>query len=80
MPRYLVRHRHAAEECRFAFAAWKGFHSPLRRVDAMSTCECGDHTIWWDLEAPTPSDALAQLPPYVASRSEAILAQEVRIP
>jgi hypothetical protein len=80
MPRYLVRHRHAREECRFAFAAWKGFESPLRHAEAMSTCEAGDHSIWWEVEAPTEEAALEQLPPYVAERSEAIAAKEVPIP
>jgi len=80
MGRYLVRHRHAPEECRFAFAAWRGFQSPLRHGEAMSTCEAGDHCILWEVEAADAAAALALLPRHVAERSEATPAKQVPIP
>ena len=80
MARFLVRHRHAPEECRFAFAAWRGFQSPLRHGAAMSTCEAGDHSLLWEVEAADAAAALAQLPPYVAQRSQATPVKEIGIP
>ena len=80
MPTYLVRHRHAPEECRFASAAWKGFDSPLRHGTAMSSCIGGDHSLWLTVEADNESSALAQVPPYIAERAEAVRVREVPIP
>jgi hypothetical protein len=77
---YLVCHRHEPAECRFAFAAWKGVDSPLRHSVAMSSCAGGGHELWWTIEASDESEALAQLPAFVAQRSRAIAVSEVRIP
>jgi hypothetical protein len=80
MPTYVIQHRHAPQECRHAFAAWKGFDSPLRGHPALSTCARGNHSIWWTVEAADPPAALALLPDYVAQRSEATEVKEVQIP
>ena len=80
MPLYLLRHTHAAGECAAAFAAWRGFESPLRHHDAPSTCLVGDHELWWRVEAGDRHAALAFLPPFVAVRTEAVVVREVRIP
>lgn len=76
----MLVHRHAAGECRAAFAAWRGFESPLRHGSAPSTCLDGGHALWWMVEAAGADAALAQLPPYVAERTEAIAVREVPIP
>lgn len=81
----MLNHRHHPKECRVAFAAWKGFDSPLRRDAALASCASGDvdaaeHCIWWRVEAESPEAALRLLPPYVAERTEVSRIQEVPIP
>jgi hypothetical protein len=76
----MLCHRHEAAECGIAFAAWKGFDSPLRGTGVTSSCRDGDHELWWTVEADDAPAALAQLPPFVAARAEAIRVNEVTIP
>lgn len=80
MPTFLLAHRHTADECRFAFAAWRGFSSPLRHGRAMSTCPDGGHRLWWTVEAPDAAAALAQLPPFLAERTRVTAVTDVPIP
>ena len=80
MAAYLLYHRHAPAECPVAFAAWKGFGSPLRRQPVLSSCTTGGHQLWWTVEASDPEAALGLLPAYVASRTEVIQVGEVPIP
>jgi hypothetical protein len=80
MTRFLLHHRHEARECRAAFAAWKGFQSPLRHRSTTGSCLSGGHEIWWELEAATEEAALGHLPRYVAERTEAIRVSDVRVP
>jgi hypothetical protein len=80
MQRFLIHHRHEARECPAAFAAWKGFDSPLRRETTIASCLAGGHEVWWEVAASDETAALAQLPRYVASRSEAIPVSDVRVP
>jgi hypothetical protein len=79
MPTYLVRHHHDASECGAAFAAWRGFRSPLRGSRPMASCRVGDHTVWWTVVAPSARDALGQLPDFVARRAEAVQIEEVHV-
>jgi hypothetical protein len=76
---YLLYHRHRPEECRFAFAAWKGFDSPLRHIPTLGSCDEGGHQLWWTVEAAGPDAALALLPGYVAERTEAVSVSEIPI-
>jgi hypothetical protein len=81
MSHFLLHHQHAARDCAAAFAAWSGFASPLRHLRVPSTCLSGDeHALWWRVEAPSPADALALLPPYVAERTVPIAVRDVLIP
>jgi hypothetical protein len=80
MPRFRLRHAHDASECPAAFAAWRGFQSPLRHRPAVGTCVLGGHELWWDVEADSASSALAFLPPYIAERTEAIEVREIPVP
>jgi hypothetical protein len=80
MPLFIIHHRHDANECPAAYAAWKGFDSPLRRQGAKSSCPWSGHDIWWDLDAVDADDALSYLPPYVGERSVAIRIGQVDIP
>jgi hypothetical protein len=80
MPTFMLTHRHRPEECRTAFAAWRGFESPLRRHRALSSCVEGGHHLWWRVEADDREAALAQLPPWIAERTEATRARQVPIP
>ena len=82
---FMLDHRHLPEECRVAFAAWKGFESPLRHEAAFSSCASGngegeDHRIWWTVDATDAGAALSMLPPYVAERTEVKPVSEVPIP
>jgi hypothetical protein len=82
MPRFMLVHTHRPSECRVAFAAWRGFDSPLRHAATAGSCsESGDvHRIWWAIEAPDERAAFACLPPWVAERSEAERVSQVTIP
>jgi hypothetical protein len=80
MPRFLLHHRHEARECPAAFAAWKGFESPLRRRVTIGSCLAGGHEIWWEVEAASDAVALGHLPRYVAERSEVIRVSDVHVP
>jgi hypothetical protein len=77
---FLLCHRHAPAECRAAFAAWKGFDSPLRRISTMGSCPQGGHELFWRVQAADGESALAQLPPYLASRTNVVEVTEVAIP
>ena len=77
---FLLHHRHSPTECRATFAAWKGFDTPLRQASTLGSCLQGGHELFWRVEAADAAAALAQLPPYVASRTEAIEVTEVAIP
>ena len=80
MARFLLSHRHDARECGSAFAAWHGYESPLRRRSTVGTCHSGGHALWWQVEASSRAHALAQLPPFLAERTEALEVREVEIP
>jgi hypothetical protein len=78
--RYLVHHRHEPHECPAAFAAWRGFASPLRGAATTGSCRFGGHELWWRIDAESEADALAFLPEYVAQRATATRVEEVQIP
>ncbi len=85
MAMFMLDHRHLPEECGIAFAAWRGFESPLRHDVALSSCASegagrDPHRIWWAVEARDAHAALAMLPPYVAQRTAARPMSEVPIP
>jgi hypothetical protein len=80
MPFFLLQHRHEAQECAAAFAAWQGFDSPLRHSPAASSCLAGGHGIWWRVEARSVQEALGLLPRFVAERTNPIQIREVQIP
>jgi hypothetical protein len=80
MPLFVLSHCHEPHECGPAFAAWKGFDSPLRHHTAVASCIDGGHRAWWIVEARDADAALAQLPPFVAERTEVEPAHEVTIP
>lgn len=80
MSNFMLQHRHDPSECETAFAAWRSFDSPLRGSTAPSTCLAGDHRIWWCVEAADEAGALALLPEFVASRTEAIPVRYVDLP
>ena len=80
MPFFLLHHPHRPDECAAAFAAWQGFQSPLRHRRAPSTCLAGGHAIWWRVEAPTLTAALALVPAFVAQRTDPIEVRDVEIP
>lgn len=77
---YLLCHQHAASECPVVFAAWKGFESRLRHRRALSSCGTGGHQIWWRIDAPDATSALALLPSYVAVRTTVVEVGEVAVP
>lgn len=76
----MLSHRHAPSECAAAFAAWKGFDSPLRHTATIGSCVEGGHTLWWTVEASDIRAALALLPPYLAERTEVAEVSEVEVP
>jgi hypothetical protein len=80
MPRFLIHHRHEPQQCSIAFANFKGHASPLRHRTALSSCQDGDHGIWWTVEAAGEEDALRQLPFFVAQHSTVTRVTEVLIP
>ena len=80
MARFLIHHSHQPRECRAAFAAWKGFASPLRHRATIGSCLAGGHDVWWQIEAASEQEAMAQLPHYVAARAQVIRVSEVQVP
>ena len=80
MPRFVLHHRHGAQECGVVFASFKGHTSPLRRHPTVASCRSGGHAIWWTVEAPSEAEAVALLPPYVAERTTAARVSTVEIP
>jgi hypothetical protein len=76
----MLSHRHAPSECGAVFAAWRGFDSPLRHNTAITSCVKGGHALWWTVEARDERDALAQLPPFLAERTEVSEVSEVEVP
>ena len=80
MSRYLLQHRHEADECGVVFASFKGHRSPLRHRPTVASCRSGGHAIWWTVEAESEADALGLLPRYVAERTTASRVSEVDIP
>jgi hypothetical protein len=78
--RFRLHHAHDDIECPAAFAAWRGFMSPLRHQPTTGRCAGDRHELWWDVDADNPDAALTLLPPFLASRSEAIAVTEVPIP
>lgn len=77
---FLLHSRHQEAECPAAYAAWRGFESPLRRSVPYATCLWGGHEVWWETEAEDETTALRQLPPFVAERSRAIRVTRARLP
>ncbi len=80
MSRYLLEHRHTADECGVAFASFKGHQSRLRHQATLSSCRSDRHEIWWTVDARSEKDALRQLPFYVAERTTVTRVSEVQIP
>ena len=80
MPKFLLQHQHEAAECEAAFAAWRGFESPLRNHPADSTCLAGDHRLWWRVEAESSEAAVALLPAFVGERTTVTRVREVEVP
>ena len=80
MATFLLCHRHTAPECPVAFAAWKGFLSPLRHRSVLSSCPTGGHRLWWTVDAADEAAALAHLPPYLAARTEAVRVSDWVVP
>ena len=80
MAQFVLHHLHGAGDCGVVFAAFRGFASPLRRTEALSSCPCGGHEIWWSVMAEDEVAALGLLPHYVAVRATATRVENVRIP
>jgi hypothetical protein len=79
MATFVLAHAHEQAECQIAYAAWRGYDSPLRGLDAMASCANGDHRIYWTVDADDASEALRQLPPYLAQRTHASEVRRVAI-
>lgn len=80
MRRFLMAHRHADTECGVAFAAWKGFDSPLRHRPAVASCAFGGHLVQWLVSAADETAARALLPSWLAQRTEVTEVRPVTIP
>jgi hypothetical protein len=80
MPRFMLQHVHTARECGAVFASFKAFESPLRHELAVGSCHFGTHRIWWQVEATSGHEALAQLPRYVAERTIAVRVDDIQTP
>jgi hypothetical protein len=80
MARFMLEHTHTARECGAVFASFKAFRTPLRHRATVGSCHFGGHRIWWQVEAESADDALAQLPGYVAQRTSAIPIRDLETP
>lgn len=79
MATFILAHAHDQAECEVAYAAWRGYDSRLRGLDAMASCATGDHRIYWTVDADNAHEALTQLPPYLAERTHASEVRRVAI-
>lgn len=77
---FLLHSRHDEAECPAAYAAWRGFDSPLRHTAPYASCLWGGHEVWWETEAEDERTALRQLPPFVAERARAIRVTKAQLP
>jgi hypothetical protein len=80
MPSFVLEHRHTAAECKTAYAAWRGYDSPLRELPAAASCANGGHGLFWTVQANTSAQALAQLPPWLAERTRIESVRDVALP
>ena len=80
MARFMLEHMHTAGECGAVFASFKAFDTPLRHRVMPGSCHFGAHRIWWEVEADTADEALAQLPRYVAERTTALPIRDLQTP
>ena len=80
MARFVLHHRHEADECGVVFASFQGYDSPLRNQVTIASCRSGGHAIWWTVEAASEAEALGLLPFYVAERTTASSVNAVEIP
>jgi hypothetical protein len=80
----MLVHTHRPSECRVAFAAWRGFDSPLRHAATAGSCaqygSATPHRIWWAIDAADEQAAYAHLPPWVAERTVAERVSQLEIP
>jgi hypothetical protein len=92
MRTFMLIHRHRPTECRVAYAAWRTFDTPLRGQIAQSTCGRSRpgvlddnavteelHELWCTVRAADPAAALAQLPPFIAERTDVREVSEVLV-
>jgi hypothetical protein len=83
---FVLRHRHSSRECAVAYAAWRGFESPLRHEPTLATCASDatdtpdEHLLLWTVDAESEEGALALLPQWLAERTEVRQVAEVSIP
>ncbi|MDQ4116085.1 MAG: hypothetical protein M3235_03905 [Actinomycetota bacterium] len=80
MRRFALWHRHRPDECRSAFASWRGFDSPLRKAPALASCLTGTHRVCWTVDAENAASAAGLLPAFVADRTEIVEVREITIP
>ena len=84
--RFVLSHRHPPAACGIAYAAWRGFDSPLRHTSTVASCltdpdDAGaEHLLLLTVDAASADAALAQLPPWVAQRTVARRVADVTIP
>jgi hypothetical protein len=77
---FLLVHRHPPAHCSSAWASWRGHSSPLHGSGVACSCVHGGHTIWWEVEAAGPDEALALLPDYVARSTQVVPIRRVVTP
>jgi hypothetical protein len=83
---FALSHRHPARECGIAYAAWRGFDSPLRHAPTLASCGSepaeapSEHLLLWTVDATSEEAALALLPRWLAERTEVRRVAEVPIP
>jgi len=84
--RFALSHHHAAGECGIAYAAWRGFDSPLRHAPTLASCGSeptgapSEHLLLWTVDADSEEAALALLPGWLAERTQVSRVAEVPIP
>jgi hypothetical protein len=80
VPSFILEHRHTPADCKTAYAAWRGYDSPLRDRPANASCAGGGHRLIWTVQANSSAEALAQLPPWLAERTQVEAVSEVGLP
>ncbi len=79
MARFMLHHTHRAEDCSHIFPSLQSYDTPLKGESFFCTCPSGDHGGFFQVEAASAGEALAQLPETMRSTTTVFPGEEMKI-